>query len=98
MVEAICPRLNLFSREYPSFLPHMIRGIMEHPKLNRSDRAHLDAYTKMFKLDWRGDQTIDYKEEFMCTHPIYLNPEDQTSTGPLGVVDLHKTVKKACLP
>lgn len=46
---------------------------MEHPNLNRSDRAILDSYAKMFKLDWRGDQSIDAKDEFMCTHPIYLS-------------------------
>ena len=55
MVEAICPRLNLFGRQYPNFMPQAVRGIMEHPNLRRSDRCTLDSYTKMFKLDWRGD-------------------------------------------
>lgn len=49
---------------------------MEHPNLRRSDRSTLDSYTKMFKLDWRGDQDIEAKDEFLCTHPVYLNSQD----------------------
>ena len=53
--EAISVRLNLFKQKYPSFLPQVVRGIMEHPNLQLSDRSHLDTYCKLFKLDWRGD-------------------------------------------
>lgn len=99
MVEAICPRLNLFNREYPIFLPHALKGLMEHPNLRRSDRSTLDAYTKMFNLDWRGDSDIGNKDEFMCTHPIYLNDEDQTSTKQMATdLDLTTTLQNACQP
>ena len=76
MVEAMCPRLNLFGRQYPNFMPQAVRGIMEHPNLRRSDRSTLDSYTRMFKLDWRCDQEIVSKDEFLCTHPVYLHAQD----------------------
>jgi hypothetical protein len=79
LVESLCPRLNLFQREYPGFLPHAVKGIMEHPNLTRSDRGTLDSYCKLFHLDWRGDMTIANRDEFMATHPIYLNNQDQAA-------------------
>lgn len=32
----------MFNREYPIYLPHVVRGIMEHPNLTRCDYATLD--------------------------------------------------------
>jgi len=67
----------LFQGEYPGFLPHAVKGIMENPNLTRSDRATLDAYCKLFSLDWRGDMTLANRDEFMATHPIYISKDDQ---------------------
>lgn len=83
IVEAMCPRLNLFNREYPVFLPHAVRAIIEHPNLARSDRMTMDSYSKIFKLDWRGDVHIMNKDEFMSTNPVYLDHRDQSSTKPM---------------
>jgi len=67
--------------------------------LRRSDRATLDAYTKMFNLDWRGDSEIRNKDEFMCTHPIYLDEQDQTSSKAVaGNADLSRTLQAASQP
>lgn len=33
LVEGLCVRLNLFNSEYPKFLPHAVRAIIEHPNL-----------------------------------------------------------------
>jgi hypothetical protein len=79
LVESLSTRLNLFEREYPKFLPLAVKGIMEHPNLSRADAINLDSFCKLFHLDWRGDMTIANREEFMATHPIYLNPKDQTA-------------------
>jgi hypothetical protein len=96
IVEALCPRLNLFNREYPTFLPHTVKAIVEHPNLNRSDRMTLDSYTKLFKLDWRGDFAIKNKDEFMSTHPIYLDSNDQASTAPMEKMDIEGVLREAC--
>lgn len=88
MVEAICPRLNLFNRDYPVFLPHAVRGIMEHPQLRRSDRATLDGYAKIFRLDWRGDNNITNKDQFMSTHPIYMHEQDQSTLTSMGEIEI----------
>ena len=38
----------------------------------KSDADHLDLYCRMFELDWRGDTSHKNKQEFMSSHPIYL--------------------------
>jgi hypothetical protein len=78
------PRLNLFNREYPKFLPQAVKAIMEHQNLARSDRETLDCYCKMFELDWRGDSFIKNRDEFMATNPIYLHEQDQSSLSLVG--------------
>jgi len=30
MAESLVARINLFDRNYPAFVPQMVRGIMEH--------------------------------------------------------------------
>lgn len=55
IAENLCLRLYLFNYEYPAFLPHVVKAVMEHPNLLKSTKDQLDAYTKMFELDWRMD-------------------------------------------
>lgn len=74
---------------------------MEHKNLTKSDRATLDAYCKIFQLDWRGDFKIENKDQFMATNPIYLNDHDQTSLNPIGKMTnerVTKELKAACQP
>lgn len=82
-------------------MPHTVRAIAEHPNLSRSDRTTLDAYCKMFKLDWRLDSDIENKDKFMSTNPIYLRKADRTT------LDAHPDtvnesaiaeIKRACKP
>ena len=49
-----------------------MRAVREHPNLLKSDADHLDLYCRMFELDWRGDTSNKNKQEFMSSHPIYL--------------------------
>lgn len=35
--EALVTRLSMFNGKYPAFMPHLVRGIMEHPNLSNSD-------------------------------------------------------------
>lgn len=76
VVESLTTRMNLFEGVYPDFLPLAVKGIMEHPNLSRADHANLDAFCKLFNLDWRGDMTLANRDEFMATNPIYLDPRD----------------------
>lgn len=72
---------------------------MEHKNLQRSDYATLDAYTKLFNLDWRGDSTIANKDEWLATHPIYTNWKDQTSLNAVGEVNnenVTQALREAC--
>lgn len=35
--EALVSRLSMFNGKYPAFMPHLVRGIMDHPNLSNSD-------------------------------------------------------------
>lgn len=59
---------------------------MEHSNLQRSDRETLDAYCKMFELDWRADHTITNRDEMMATNPVYLNMNDRSSLEAHGKI------------
>ena len=54
-------RLNLFNGQYPAFMPHAIRAVMEHPNLTKADYEKLDGFCKIFELDWRGDRLATNK-------------------------------------
>ena len=34
---SLASRLNLFDREYPEFMPQLVRAVMEHPNLTKTD-------------------------------------------------------------
>ena len=59
--ESISVRLHLFKGQYPAFMPQAVKAIMEHPNLARADFDKLDAFAKMFELDWRGDRSVPNK-------------------------------------
>ena len=87
LVESLSVRLNLFSQKYPAFLPQVVRAVMEHENLAGSDRSMLDTYCKLFELDWRGDASIDNREQFMLTNPIYMDKNDRTSLKTVGRIN-----------
>jgi hypothetical protein len=57
--EALCIRLGLFNGKFPSFMPHLVRAVMEHPNLPQTEFSKLDSFCKIFELDWRGDTEIE---------------------------------------
>lgn len=61
ITEAVCVRLHLFNGNYPEFMPHTVRGIMEHPNISRVDYDKLKTFCRMFELDWRGDRLTKNK-------------------------------------
>ena len=81
MTENLSLRLYLFNYEYPLFLPQVVKAVMEHPNLLKSDRDQLDLYCKMFELDWRADRNFQNKQEFMSTNPIYIEGSNVKSYG-----------------
>jgi hypothetical protein len=80
LVESLVVRLNMFSQKYPAFLPQVVKAIMEHPNLSNFDRANLDTYCTVFELDWRGDRSIDNRDEFLMTNPVYMHKKDWLAT------------------
>jgi len=80
LVESLVVRLNLFNQKYPAFLPQVVKAIMEHPNLSNFDRANLDTYCTVFELDWRGDRSIENRDEFLMTNPVYMHKNDWLAT------------------
>ena len=76
IAESLVVRLNLFNGDYPRFVPQAVRAIMEHPNLSRADYNKVKTFSKMFELDWRGDQSVTNRKEFLSTNPVYLNADD----------------------
>lgn len=55
----------------------------------------------MFGLDWRGDRGTDSKQEWLSTNPVYLNPNDLSSTigyGQVGPFEVTAMMRSACQP
>ena len=97
MAEGLAVRLNLFDGNYPAFLPQVVRGIMEHKNLRNSDRSVLETYCTLFKLDWQGDNSLENKEQFLATHPVYVS--QRSSYDELITADKVKSMlERACTP
>jgi hypothetical protein len=97
LTEAMVVRLNLFQRKYPAFLPQAVRAIMDHPNLQNSDRSTMETYCKMFELDWRGDRDFANKDEFLSTHPVYVDSRDKSKLGgALNEKVVRSMLRKAC--
>lgn len=74
-------RLYLFNYDYPNFLPQMVKAVLEHPNLLKSDHAMLDTYCKLFELDWKGDKTLENRSNLMFQNPIYIDGTNIKSYG-----------------
>jgi len=81
LAENLSLRLYLFNYDYPAFLPQVMRAVIEHPALLKSDKDQLELYSRMFEVDWRGDRALENKGEFMATNPIYLEGSNLKSYG-----------------
>lgn len=75
LVESLAIRLNLFKKEYPVFVPHVVKAIMEHPSLAKADRTTMETYCRLFELDWRGDNAVENREMFLLEKPVYANED-----------------------
>mmetsp|Transcript_10936 Transcript_10936/g.9661 ORF Transcript_10936/g.9661 Transcript_10936/m.9661 type:complete len:124 (-) Transcript_10936:28-399(-) len=64
----ISERMMLFDGEFPSFLPHLIKEIVNHPNINQMDKEHLETYSDMFDLRWREDSSKP-----LLLSPIYTS-------------------------
>ena len=98
LTENLCLRFYLFNYEYPAFLPQVVRAVMEHPSLQRSDRDQLELYAKMFEVDWRGDRSYLNRTEFMSSNPIYLEGANLKSSGEVTDEVVKEKLQKACAP
>jgi hypothetical protein len=62
-------------------MPAIVKGLMEHPNISRTDYSMIDTFCTIFELDWRGDNSVKNKKEFLATNPIYLNFKDVTKSN-----------------
>ena len=99
--ESLSVRMHLFKGEYPAFMPQAVKAVLEHPNLARADFEKLDAFSKMFELDWRADRSVPNKNQLLATHPIYLNEKDQSNFcryGEIGNFEVSAMLRHACTP
>jgi hypothetical protein len=73
LAESISIRLHLFKKDYPNFLPQIVKAIMQHPNLKNSDRSSLNTFCTLFELDWKQDKTVENREKFLVETPVYLD-------------------------
>lgn len=59
----------------------MVRAILEHPNLLKSDRDLVETYCRMFELDWKGDHNIENRTGLLFQNPIYLDGTNVKSYG-----------------
>lgn len=59
ITENLAVRLYMFNYDYPKFLPQVVKAVVEHPNLLRSDKELIQNYCKIFELDWRGDTSLE---------------------------------------
>ncbi len=71
---------------------------MEHPNLLRSDKDQLELYCRMFELDWRGDQQLENRQEFLFSNPIYLDGENIKAYGQITDDVVKEKLQRACAP
>mmetsp|Transcript_18532 Transcript_18532/g.24890 ORF Transcript_18532/g.24890 Transcript_18532/m.24890 type:complete len:92 (-) Transcript_18532:64-339(-) len=74
---------------------------MEHKNLAVSDRSMLGTYCKLFELDWRGDASVDNREQFLLSNPIYMDKRDRHSLQSVGEITdkrVTRQIRQACQP
>ena len=87
LVESLSVRLNLFNNKYPSFLPHIVKAIMEHKNLANSDKSTLQSFCMLFELDWKGDNVLENREELLMTNPVYMSPMTMSNVSDIAEMD-----------
>lgn len=95
---SIASRLNLFNGSYPEFMPQVVKAVMEHPNLAKTDKDSLDTYCKMFELDWRQDRSHANKQQFLSVHPVYLEGTNFKEYGTLDNFEVMSMIRQACTP
>ena len=76
-VNGICSRMMLFDGQFPSFLPHLIKEVVNHPNIDEIDKDQLESYSDMFEIRWREDS-----ERPLMVSPIYLNDSRKVEKDP----------------
>ena len=61
----------------------------------------LNTYCRLFELDWRGDSSLDNREQFMLTNPVYLHEKDRPNVVSMDNITNESVlmqVRQACQP
>ena len=54
----------------------------------------LDTYCRLFELDWRGDRSVDNREQFMLSNPVYMHEKDRPNLSTQEVISNEKVLKQ----
>lgn len=58
----------------------------------------LDAYCKVFEVDWRGVKEVEQNKEFLFSHPIHVEGSNVKAYGMVDDVKVKEMLKRACVP
>ena len=61
----------------------------------------MEAFCKLFELDWRGDSSLESRELFMMSNPVYMKETDRSSTASIGAITNESVlgqIRQACKP
>ena len=61
----------------------------------------LNSYCKLFELDWRGDVSLENREQFLMQNPIYIHSKDQANLvekGEISNSNVLTQIRQACQP
>lgn len=88
----LCSRMMSFEGDFPNFMPHLVREIINHPNVHPIDRDHLESYSDLFEMKWR-----DNPEQPLWLSPIYMN-DSRKDEGDLEREKVVEKLRKAGIP
>lgn len=91
-VSGLCSRLMLFDGDFPSFLPYLVKEVVNHPKINQIDKEQLESYSEMFELKWKEDP-----EKPLMISPIYTK-DSRVVNDDLEKENISKKMRNASIP
>lgn len=91
-VNGLCSRLMLFDGNFPSFLPYLVKEVVNHPNINAIAKDQLESYSDMFDLNWREDV-----EKPLIVSPIYTN-DSREANDDLERENISEKMRNASIP
>ena len=91
-VTGISSRMMLFDGQFPSFLSHLIKEVVNHPNINPIDKEQLESYADMFEIKWREDVSKP-----LLVSPVYTG-DSRKIEEKLKRENVEEMMRKANIP